>query len=779
MLRKLSVLCVCVLVFSCLATKAQIPIYQNSIYTFETRLNHLLDSMNTEQKLAQLLVLGSRHHHHILKNDTVFSSYGMIKQYPEGLGTISLSTNLLGGLSPQKLHYFTKEVQQHSTARSLRIPVLFTDDAFSPSDSLPVGIPYPIALAATWNPAIVEKTASQLALHKRSLGIHALVGPIIAPITDPRNSELAISFGSQPHLSAALTRQWVQGLQGDLFSEQKTTTPDKVAAVLRLSETRQPKASAEQLFTTPQFVQAYSEILSAAQSSWGLIAAKGYLQGTPLHFHPWAWKEFLRKQLQFEGLLFANTQEVDYVSRLRVFPPERSPFLRALAAGIDMEFPVMEYPDTWKKEHLTYTRLDSASLAHRVANILNLKFRVGLFETDFHDSAYVATADWEERLATRRTFQKATEASIVMLKNDENLLPLTSEAKRIAVIGPLAEYTPMYFQHMPDSIVTLKEALLQEKTAAQTLSFARGIPSWFTEQENAHKNTTEALRKRYLNEALEIAKTADVLVIALGEPLNDTTFRKETDGYTDANLKLPALQQHLLESLAALQKPMVVLLFGTKPYTLHPVYNQIGALLHGWVPTLHTGVAIARILTGKIAPKGHLPFDYPKSVGHLALLNDASLGIHAEEEAHLFSVGHGLTYTHFAYDTLMLKHNKLSMGEHLEVALSLKNIGMRTGRKTIPLFVAKQNEWFGNEPKELKAFQTVELKNGAGETITFTLKAEDLQRVQPDGTWQQEAGIYDVFVYDEAGKRIAATFEIVPDSKPQGNTRTEAAKSAR
>ncbi len=737
---------------------AQVPIYQNPVYTLEQRLTHLLDSMSVTQKLAQLQMIGKNYYPHLLKNDTAFYSYGMVKRFPEGVGGVFIDPRQ-GSI---KHALVRQHLQQHATARSLRVPALFFEHLFSPADTLLVGLPTPLALAATWQPETVQQYARHLGHYKRQQGVHALVGPIAAPLHDPRLPEFAESFGEVPLLSAQLTAAWVKGVQGNLGTE-------GVGAILRLSP-RRHTALAPAVLSRTAFLQTLLPVLRAAAQTdcWALAAGTGYLEQRPMHFDAWAWQEITRKKAEYKGLLLPTKGEVSFVTNLRVYNPEQNPLLPALRAGIDLELPEMEHEATWQAANLSLTRLSAKQLDERLAKVLALKFKLGLFEEDYRDSAALRIP-WAALQKVRKAAAHVVSNSFVLLKNHEKGLPLRPEVKKIALVDAAhLETLPAHWGIAQDSLVGLHKAMERAKLTGQSITYAEGVPF----RRAGEEKTQEMQRKKLLQEALQAAQQADVVILTLGETkalaasLSDSTTAQAVS-FQQTNLQLPRNQHILLEQLLDIGKPVVVVLVGAYPYTLQEAFGRVSAVLHTWEPTAHTSEVLAKMLYGTQQPNGFLPFNYPKSAGHLSALNHSALTQEIEENMYLFPVGHGLSYTTVVYDTITVKKDEITASETLEASLQLRNTGKQASEQLVCWFLSKEQEWVGHTPKLLKHFERIPLKVGETRTVRLTLTPDALGALLPDGTTQAAEGTYRLFCYAPDGKKVVARFEVAPTLRDQ------------
>lgn len=647
-------------------------------------------------------------------------------------------------------HEVIGAVQEAASETRLGIPVLYGIDAKHGANYTQEAILFPQAqgMAATWNTDLVEAIAEITARDVRASGIPWNFAPVLDVGRDLRWPRLYETFGEDQHLVTAMGLALQRGFQGDDLADAR-----RVAVALKhyvgysASDSGRDRTPA-----TISDIELYEHHLPPFQAAIDAGAASvmvnsGEVNGVPVHASHHLLTDVLRGELGFDGLILTDWLDIKkLVSLHRVAADEREATRMAIEAGIDMS---MVPSDVSFIEHLISLvedgEISESRIDESVQRILRVKFDLGLFENPM---AGIEHADEVGSDEDRRVALQAAHESITLLRNTEDVLPL-SEDQRVLVTGPTAQsmqslnsgwtYTwqgggaaqDLFHEGRP----TLMEAI-RERIGADQMTYVPG---------------STLTRMDALEDAVAAAREADVAVVALGEGAYT-----ETAGNLEHSLMLPDAQLLLLQEIAATGTPVVLVLIQGRPRTLGPVHEAAEAIVSAYNPGTEGGQAIADILYGDVNPSGRLPHTYPSRPTGYALYDHknserlaADFGTGGAEP--LFPFGHGLSYTTFDYSDLAVQDSTLATedlanGATVEVQVTVTNTGDRSGQEVVQLYLSQAFASVTPANRRLKRFAKVDLPPGASETLTFTLTREDFSFIGRDLAPTVEPGSFQVQV---------------------------------
>ena len=767
--RHLSVACAAVVLGlgSGLALGAgSVPLYRQANAPIEQRVEDLLARMTLEEKVAQL---GSVW----LSKDAIMDARGRFdpakasKFIPHGIGQIARPSDSVGlgerAVTPNRsvrdTVAFINAAQKWATTRTrLGIPILFHAEALH-GYMAPGGTSFPqaIALASTWDPELVEKVFSIVAREVRSTGTHLVLAPVIDVGRDPRWGRIEETYGEDPFLVAEIGIAAIRGFQGDALP----LAPGKVFATLKhMTGHGQPEsgtnvgpAMVSERVLRDVFLWPFEQAVKRTRVQ-SIMPSYNEVDGIPSHANRWMLTELLREQWGFRGVLVSDYFAIsELVSRHHVAADLAEAAQIALRAGVDSEM-----PDTDAYANLVSLvregKVQEALVDEAVRRVLRLKFEAGLFENPYADAerAVKIVGNAEARALA----EEAARRAVVLLKNEGGLLPLDrNKLRRLAVIGPNSDETILGgYSDKPLRTISVLDGIRAKLGGQVEVVHAKGVR--LTNTRNDLVDPVEladpAENRRMIAEAVEVARTADAIVLVLGDNENTTREGWSEEHLGDrADIDLVGEQQELADALLALGKPVVVVLINGKPLAITRLAETAPAILEGWYLGQETGTAIADILFGDYNPGGKLPITFARSVGHLPVYYShkptARRGYLFESKEPLFPFGYGLSYTRFEIGPPRLSATSIRAGEPVSVSVDVTNVGERTGDEVVQVYVQDVVASVTRPVKELKGFKRVTLAPGERKEVQITLSPEafaftglDMKRVIEPGVFRIMVG---------------------------------------
>lgn len=625
-----------------------------------------------------------------------------------------------------------------------KIPFLYCIDAVHGANYIYGGTQFPhnIALAATFNPSLVQECAAITAAETRAAGIRYNFSPVLDAGRNQQWSRLGETFGEDTYVVTQLGTAAIRGFEGDDVSK-----PNKVAACMKHfvgysvpanGKDRAP-AYIPDIVLREYFLPPFREAVKTGAHT--LMVNSGEVNGVPVHASKYLLTEVLRQELGFEGVVISDWQDILKMhERHRVAASHKEAVLLAINAGIDMCIVPFDFRFSddlialVKEGKISESRIDES-----VRRILLLKSQLGLFKNPYleHESkTFFAKPEYKE------TAYKAAAEAVTVLKNEGNILPLDSN-KKILITGPSADLLSALHgawsyswqgdkEHLyPDSLNTLKEVFAKHKTV-------KFLPSVTFKNDPWNKNTI-----------LAAAKSSDAIVVCLGEAPYAETPGNIPDLAFDPN------QVELVKTLAQSGKPIILVLLEGRPRILREIEPLAKGIALGYWPCSQGAQAIHDVLYGKVNPSGRLPYTYPRYSGTLLTYDHKQLDEAVEvadpysytyEFNPQYAFGHGLSYTTFTYTDLVIDKTTLSVDETLKISVNVNNTGTRDGQETVLLYSRDLYASITPSVKRLRRFQKVFLKAGESKKVEFALKKEDLAFVNEKLQWITEEGEFEIMV---------------------------------
>ena len=658
----------------------------------------------------------------------------------------------------------------------LHIPLIFGYDVIHGFRTI---YPVPIALAASWDPAQVEKAQSMAAREASSVGVNWTFAPMVDIARDPRWGRIMEGAGEDPYLGSRMAEAQVRGFQGDTIG-----APDHILACVKHfagygaaeggRDYDSSNISDEQLWNV--YLPPFEAAVRAGAGS--LMSAYMDLNGVPATGNRWLLHDVLRKKWGFQGFVVSDWASISSLTTHGFASGPEDAAVRAVNAGVDMEMTTGVYRDNLpaavKKGLVKQSTIDDA-----VRRILMTKYKLGLFK-----DPYVAPERSERELvstAQREAARTAADRTAVLLRNEGGLLPLDKSIKSIAVIGPLTDTKPDIMGSWslaghPADAVTVIEGMRKRFAAGTTkvlwakgVEIERGQESIFDDQFPSPKPvlTTNAQRETEFNHAIDLVKQADIAVLVLGEAQTMSGERASR-----SSLTLPGKQQQLLEAAVATGKPVVLVLINGRPLDITWASQHVPAILDAWYPGTEGGNAIADLLFGDAAPGGKLPVTWPRNVGQVPIHYAQNLTQIPEapdtrywdgSSAPLYPFGYGLSYTTFSLGEMKTSAKSVPSGESMTVSIEVHNTGKLTGDQVVQLYTHQRSGSSSRPVRELKGFRRITLKPGERKVVELKLDTNELGFWSPQThKWSIEPGTFDLWLGTDSTANEHTTFEVLP-----------------
>jgi len=664
---------------------------------------------------------------------------------------------LENGLNPALAAKASNAIQKYAVENTrLGIPMFLAEEC--PHGHMAIGatvFPTPIGQASTWNPELIQKMAAAIAEETRLQGAHVGYGPVLDLAREPRWSRVEETYGEDPVLNAKMGVAVVKGFQGrNINSGINVISTLKHFAAYGAPEGGHNGGSISVGMRSLQ--QDYLPPFKAAVQAGALSMMTAYnsIDGIPCSSNPVLLKDILRNDWGFNGFVVSDLNSISgLVNNHHVANTADEAAALAINAGLDADLSGTGYGQALVKA-VKSGKVSEVVLDTAVARLLRLKFEMGLFEHPYVDPAEaVRKVQNAEKIALARAVAKE---SIILLKNERNLLPLSKQIKTLAVIGPnadnmynqLGDYTAPQKQ---ENIITVLKGIREKVGKDTKILYNKGT---------AIRDTSLSTIK----EAINLAQQADATVVVLGgssardfktsyeatgaaavsankEGLSDM---ESGEGFDRATLDLMGDQLKLLQALQKTGKPIILVLIEGRPLNINWAKEHIPAILNAWYPGQEGGNAIADVLFGDYNPAGRLPVSVPKSVGQLPvyynMLSPQRRDYVEIDAKPLYSFGFGLSYTTFKYANLAIKK---AVGDEqlLTVTFNLENTGSVKGEEVSQLYIQPQSSSVVLPVKQLKAFKKIELKPGEKRQVVLELTKADLAIFNNENKWVIEPGL--------------------------------------
>lgn len=711
-------------------------------------LNGLIRKMTLDEKIGQLNLLTS-----FMDQTGPFMKEDYASDIEKGrCGAI------FNAYTPQ----FTRKLQDMAMKTRLKIPLLFGYDVIHGHKTI---FPIPLGEACTWDLALMEKSARIAATEASADGLHWTYSPMVDVARDPRWGRVAEGVGEDTWFGERVAKAKVKGYQGnDLGAPNTILACVKHFALYGAIEAGRDYNTTDmsRIRMMETYLPPYKAAIDAGVAT--VMTSFNEVDGIPATGNKWLMTDLLRKQWGFKGFVVTDYTAINEMINHGVVKDEYEAGALALNAGVDMDMQgsvfATQVAKLIKDKKLTLQQVDLA-----VYRILEAKYNLGLFKDPYLycDSVRAQKEIMSpENLAAARDIAKR---SIVLLKNEERVLPLKKQG-RIALIGPLADSKRDMIGNWSaagdwQKAVSLLDGLKEKLGSNATIDYAPG--AYVTGDTGMLRkllnyrpleNADTANAQKMLNDAVALAAKADVVIMALGESQGMTG---EAASRTD--IGIPENQRTLLKAVLATGKPVVLVLMNGRPMTLEWEDAHVPAILETWLLGTQAGNAIADVLFGDYNPAGKLTMTFPRNTGQIPVYYNAkhtgrpidptnkySSKYLDAPNTPLYPFGYGLSYTQFGYGDLRVSRGQLAAGGSLEVSVTVTNTGSYDGEEVVQLYVQDLVGSVTRPVKELKGFKKIFLQKGANQIVSFRISASDLKFYNKDLRLVTEPGDYKVFV---------------------------------
>ena len=653
------------------------------------------------------------------------------------------------------------------------IPALFGFDVIH---GLRTIMPVPIGMAASWDLAVIEQGQAVAARESRAVGIHWAFAPMVDIARDPRWGRIIEGAGEDPYLGSAVAVAQVRGFQGEALG-----SPDRIiagpkhfagyGAALGGRDYDEVNLSDSELWNV--YLPPFKAVVAAGAGN--IMTAYMDLNGVPATGNHWLLHDVLRQTWDFQGFVVSDAQAVHNLRTHGFAADLADAAARAIKVGVDLEMAITDPAYAHLPEAVEAGLVDEHTLDASVRRVLAAKVRMGLLDQPFvdEDRAREVLADPTHRAVARTAAQR----SAVLLRNEGDLLPLTSPSS-IAVIGPLADSRrdtigPWVFDYDLAETVTVLQGIQERAGQGVEVGYAPGIrpaqrtfPSMFDMWgDNAPVDPAGFDDAAELERAVALARDADVAVLVLGEWQNMIG-----EAASRSSLELPGEQLALLQAVAATGKPIVLLVMNGRPLDLRWAAENVPAILDIWYPGTQGGAAVADLLFGDVAPGGKLPFSWPRTVGQVPMIYSHTISHEPDKQGRrywdeqstpLFPFGHGLSYGRLEYTDLTLDRSSIQAGETVTVSVTVTNVGQRASDEVAQLYIHQRYGSASRPVRELKGFQRLALAAGESQTLRFLLGPDELRYWNAaTRDWVIDTTTIDVFVGGDSTAAQTVSFTI-------------------
>ena len=750
----------------------KMDLYENPKAPLEDRVQDLLSQMTLEEKTCQMATLyGSGR---VLK-DALPQNNWKTEVWKDGIGNIDEEHNGLGAFKSEYSFPYAKHVNAKHTIQRwfvektrLGIPVDFTNEGIRGlCHDRATYFPAQCGQGATWNKKLIARIGEVEAKEAVALGYTNIYSPILDIAQDPRWGRCVETYGEDPYLVGELGKQMITSLQKyNLVATPKHFAVYSIPVGGRDGKTRtDPHVAPREMRTL--YIEPFRMAFQEA-GALGVMSSYNDYDGEPITGSYHFLTEILRQEWGFKGYVVSDSEAVEFISnKHKVADTYEDGIAQAVNAGLNIRThftPPADFILPLRKA-VDNGKISQETLDKRVAEILRIKFRLGLF-----DNPYRGNGKQAEQIVHSKEHQavslEAARQSLVLLKNETNLLPLSKSIRSIAVIGPNAnEQTQLICRYGPANapIKTVYQGI-KELLPHTEVIYKKGcdiIDPHFPESEILDFPKT-AEEVQLMEEAIRAAKQAEVVVMVLGG--NELTVREDR---SRTSLNLPGRQEELLKAVCATGKPIILVMLDGRASSINYAAAHIPAILHAWFPGEFCGQAVAEALFGDYNPGGRLAVTVPKSVGQIPFAFPFKPGSDESSSTSvygaLYPFGHGLSYTTFTYSDLHISPSHQGVQGDIHVSCKIKNTGKIKGDEVVQLYLRDEISSVTTYTKVLRGFERISLKAGEEQTVHFRLRPQDLGLWDKNMNFRVEPGSFKVMLgASSTDIRLHGQFEITP-----------------
>ena len=750
----------------------KMDLYENPKAPLEDRVQDLLSQMTLEEKTCQMATLyGSGR---VLK-DALPQNNWKTEVWKDGIGNIDEEHNGLGAFKSEYSFPYAKHVNAKHTIQRwfvektrLGIPVDFTNEGLRGlCHDRATYFPAQCGQGATWNKKLIARIGEVEAKEAVALGYTNIYSPILDIAQDPRWGRCVETYGEDPYLVGELGKQMITSLQKyNLVATPKHFAVYSIPIGGRDGKTRtDPHVAPREMRTL--YIEPFRMAFQEA-GALGVMSSYNDYDGEPITGSYHFLTEILRQEWGFKGYVVSDSEAVEFISnKHKVADTYEDGIAQAVNAGLNIRThftPPADFILPLRKA-VDDGKISQETLDKRVAEILRIKFWLGLF-----DNPYRGNGKQAEQIVHSKEHQavslEAARQSLVLLKNETHLLPLSKSIRSIAVIGPNAdEQTQLICRYGPANapIKTVYQGIKELLPHAEVI-YKKGcdiIDPHFPESEILDFPKT-AEEVQLMEEAIRAAKQAEVVVMVLGG--NELTVREDR---SRTSLNLPGRQEELLKAVCATGKPVILVMLDGRASSINYAAAHVPAILHAWFPGEFCGQAVAEALFGDYNPGGRLAVTFPKSVGQIPFAFPFKPGSDESSSTSvygaLYPFGHGLSYTTFTYSDLHISPSHQGVQGDIHVSCKIKNTGKIKGDEVVQLYLRDEISSVTTYTKVLRGFERISLEAGEEQTVHFRLRPQDLGLWDKNMNFRVEPGSFKVMLgASSTDIRLHGQFEITP-----------------
>ncbi len=753
----------------------RMDVYENSKADINKRVDDLLSQMTLEEKTCQTATLYG--YARVLKDELPTPEWKR-RVWKDGIANIDEHLN---GWGQGASSIYARDIKKHVWAMNevqrffieetrLGIPVDFSNEGLrGVAFSIATSFPSELSQGHTWDRELIREIGRITAKEARALGYTNIYAPTLDVARDQRWGRIEDVYGEDPYLASQLGVEMAKGLQ----EHYTVASTAKHFAVYSNSKGAREGQSRTDPQTSPRevenvFLPPFKAAIKEA-GILGMMSSYNDYDSIPVTGSSYWLTDRLRKDFGFKGYVVSDSAAVEFLyNKHGVAADMKDAVRQSIDAGLNVKTNFTP-PDDFilpLRELVKEGKVSMKTLDDRVRDVLRVKFLVGIF-----DRPYVSDADATERLVNSAEHQqvalRAARESVVLLKNERSVLPLSREIKSVAVIGPNADNdSNTQYRYGPSSIkgVTVMEGIKNKLGGKVSVRYAKGC-----EILDAHWPETEVLaepltkeEQEEIDKAVDVAKNSDVAIVVLGD-----SSKTVGESASRTSLDLPGRQLNLVQAVYGTGKPVVVVLINGRPLSINWVNKYVPAIVEAWFPGAQGGTAIADVLFGDYNPGGKLTVTFPRTVGQIPYNfptkpNAQWEGENTRVNGALYYFGHGLSYTTFEYSNLQINPRKQTSRGSVLVSLEVRNTGARAGDEVVQLYTRDVVSSVTTYEKNLRGFERVHLNPGEAKSIKFTLTPDDLALWDRNMHFIVEPGVFRVMV--GAGSediRLNGEFEIV------------------
>lgn len=735
----------------------------------ESQLKELLESLTLEEKICQLVQLSGDFYAADAMAVGPQQKLGISEKVVDNAGSI---LNVLGADKIRRIQSEYLEKSRH------KIPLLFMSDIIYGYRTI---YPIPLGLGATWNPELVKECSRLTAKEACAAGAHVTFAPMVDLVRDARWGRCMESTGEDTYLNCQFAKAMVEGLQGELKPGEGIASCVKHFAAYGGAEAGREYNTVDmsERRLREEYLPSYRAAVDAGCEM--VMTSFNTVDEIPATGNRWLMDQVLRKEWGFDGVIITDYAAIQEMTAHGVAADDREAARLAIEAGVDIDMKTPCYANQLKPL-IEDGEISEELVDKAVWRILKLKNKLGLFEDPYR----AASAEREKELLVcdrhRAQARKAAGEALVLLKNENHILPLKKKGQKIALVGPYSDSSNLIglwaVHGKTEDVVTIKAAM-EEVLEPGTLSCAQGcgmledyafLGGFARAEKSGEKPLSKEQAEAELAKALEAVRNADVVVMTLGEHM-----MQSGEGGSRTDIRLPEIQRRFFDRITAEGKPVVLIVFNGRPLVLTEESQKAAAVLEAWYPGTEGGHAIADVLFGEVNPSGRLTMSFPRTVGQAPLYyNGFNTGRPVKTSIHsgrfmskyldcpndpLYSFGYGLSYHETAYSDLTVSAASFTSGEKLTVSVNVKNTGVVAGLETVQLYLRDLVGSVVRPVKELKGFQKIWLEAGEKKTVSFTIGEELLKFHTKDMSFCAEPGKFQVFVGKNAEDVLEGEFE--------------------